>query len=69
MSPADNGVVISWEEKVEKSNKGTFDNCQYVSHSLVFDIDGPEGEEKALDEAFAKYRELWTKKYKEAKRK
>lgn len=71
MSPADNGVVISWTEKTKSMGKGTFDNCNYKEHKLVYDIEEDEGENegksKGLDEAFKKYRELWERSYQEMK--
>ena len=69
MEPADNGVVITWTEKTKSPSKGTFDNCQYKDHKLVYDID-EDGDDKGkgdIDKAFAKFRELWEKSYLEMK--
>lgn len=69
MEPADNGVIITWTEKTKSPSKGTFDNCTYKDHKLVYDMDSDEVDESknGLEEAFAKYKELWMKSYKEMK--
>lgn len=69
MEPADNGVVITWTEKTKTPSKGTYDNCSYKDHKLVYDIDesGDDNGKSGLDKAFAKYRELWEKSYQEMK--
>lgn len=67
MEPADNGVIVSWTEKQKTPSKGTFDNCSYKDHKLVFDMDDDESKENktGLEEAFAKYKELWMRRYNE----
>ena len=66
MEPADNGVIISYNIKTQSVNtKNSFDNCSYKEHKEVYDID--DENEETLDEAFKRFRELWTKSYKEMK--
>jgi len=70
MTPADNGIIVSWTEKIKSpAAKGTFDNCQYKDHKLVFDDDVDEkGDSKdGLEEAFTKFKELWMRQYKDMK--
>lgn len=68
MEPADNGVVITWTEKTKTPSKGTYDNCTYKDHKLVYDIDEEvDGGKTDIDKAFAKFRELWEKSYQEMK--
>lgn len=69
MTPADNGVVISWTEKTKGGNKGTYENSTYKDHKLVFDIDEDKDDKgkSDMDIAFAKFLELWEQSYNEMK--
>jgi len=60
MSPAKNGIIISYCEKTEKSGgKGTYDNCNYTYPKEVFDFDADENKEDKFNEAFDRFKELW----------
>lgn len=57
MEPATNGVIISYCVKKEKTGgKGTYDNCSYDYKKEVYDFDT---DEKDLDGAFDRFKELW----------
>ncbi len=70
MTPAKNGFIISYCEKVEKSNgsKGTYDNCNYSYPKEVFDIDEDDSAED-IEKAFTRFRELAMMQYNELKAK
>lgn len=54
MSDAENGVIVSWDEKVEKPGKGMYDNCSYEYKKEVFG-------DKDIDKAFERFKELFMK--------
>jgi hypothetical protein len=58
MSAADNGVIIGWCEKTPSGN-GTYENPAYNYRKEVFDDD----EDKDLEEAFIRFKELWMQMY------
>jgi len=66
MTPAKNGFIISYCEKVEKTNGGkdTYNNCDYNYPKEVFDIDDNDGAED-IEKAFTRFRELAMKQYNE----
>lgn len=57
MEPADNGVIISWDEQT-KTGTGKYDNTEYKSKKEVFDFDSDDKED-GLEKAFARFKELW----------
>ncbi|HHT9135868.1 MAG TPA: hypothetical protein ACFYEK_01345 [Candidatus Wunengus sp. YC60] len=52
MSNADNGVIVSWNEKTPKSGGGTYDNANYEYCKEVF-------MEDKMDKAFDRFKELF----------
>lgn len=66
MEAASNGAVISWSEKTQSSDKGTYDNVQWVDKKEVYDED-EDGDEDGLEKAFSRFKELWMKQYNDMK--
>lgn len=54
LTPADNGVTLSWCEKT--SGNSTYENCSYKDYSEVY-------LEKDIDKALNKFKELWKNQY------
>ena len=52
MSDAENGVIVNWDEKIEKPGKGMYDNSSYEYKKEVFS-------DEDLDKAFARFKELF----------
>jgi len=58
MEPADNGVIISYDEYVKAPGAGQYDNIRCKSHKEVFDFD-EDGDEDDTDKAMTRFKELF----------
>jgi hypothetical protein len=54
MTPADNGVIISYCKKVKSESGGSYDNCRYEYPKEVFGV-------SEIDNAFKRFKELLMK--------
>lgn len=62
IEPADNGLIISYDERNESSSSGeksTYDMPSYVSRKEVFDFDDPSEKNEGFEEAMARFKELF----------
>lgn len=64
MTPAENGIVIDYCKRTEKSGKSTYDNCSYEYPKEVFEYEKNESGEKesnddVLERAMKRFKELW----------
>lgn len=69
MRPASNGVIISYTEKTKKpgTEGKTYEDCSYQYRDEVFDTDDSDEGAGAMENAWARFRELWMRQYAETK--
>jgi hypothetical protein len=64
IEPANNGAVISFEEKTAPSGKkNTFDNCSYKPITEAFECQESETIDQCLDRAMSRFTALWKKQH------
>ena len=65
MEAANNGVVISYCEKIEKKgSKSTYDNCSYNYPKLVIQQEDEESTDSMIERAGKEFMKLWKEQYK-----
>lgn len=60
ITPADNGLIISYDEYTPPSKKGTYDMPCCVSRKEVFDFDDPSEQSEGFEEAMKRFKELFS---------
>jgi hypothetical protein len=63
LSPAENGVILSWNERTETKKSGDeYSNCRHEYRKMVFDgdDDATDKKESAFEKALPKFKELWS---------
>lgn len=60
MQNADNGVIISFCERIKRKGKGTYDGgYDYNRRQEVFDFDDDDEESEEFAKAFERFKELF----------
>jgi hypothetical protein len=69
IEPADNGVIICYDERItHPAKKGeTYRNTEYTSRKEVFDFDADEDQDEEFEKAFTRFKELWQQASKDKK--
>lgn len=59
ITPADNGLIISYEEYTPPQKKGTYDMPSCISRKEVFDFDDPSEQNEGFEEAMKRFKQLF----------